>query len=204
MELRMSLYPGEFLKFILRWSENIGPVHHLLKKRTPDPRMGDVELAVRYLAFADDAIQYRGDLKAFLDTLCSDYNTKFDDPIFVTSIQSELDSMEQAIETGLKTFGENRFCRKFIKGAYENRFNRALFDILVYSLANPQFRLWASQNGAEMVNGFEVLSTQDNDFLRAIETTTKSTDATATRFGKWLHAAQLMSGVQISEPNIAD
>jgi hypothetical protein len=51
MELRMSLHPGEFLKFIVAWTEKIGPLHHLLKKRQPDPRMSDVELAIRFLAF---------------------------------------------------------------------------------------------------------------------------------------------------------
>ena len=204
MELRMSLYPGPFLKFILRWSEEIGPVHHLLKKRTPDPRMGDVELAVRYLAFADDNIEYRGDLKAFLDSACNQYNSSFDDPSFVETTQSRLDAMDQAIITGMETFGENKFCRKYVKGVYENRFNRALFDILVYSLSNPQFRLWARENTAGMIATFESLSTEDNDFLRAIETTTKSTEATATRFGKWLNAVRVISGVEIALPKIAD
>ncbi|WP_169053534.1 DUF262 domain-containing protein [Alteraurantiacibacter aquimixticola] len=203
MELRMSLYPGDFLKFILRWSEEIGPVHHLLKKRNPDPRMGDVELAVRFLAFDDNDLTYRGDLKAFLDSLCNNYNSQFENTNFVSDVEGRLDSMDQGIVVGLEAFGENRFCRKFTKGNYETRFNRALFDIFTYSLARPDFRLWASENGETLVAAFEQLSTDDNDFLRSIETTTKSVDATATRFGKWLNLCHQLSDVEIEMPAIA-
>lgn len=203
MELRMSLYPGPFLKFILKWSEDIGPVHQLLKKRNPDPRMGDVELAVRHLAFADEAIEYNGDLKAFLDKLCNVYNKEFEDPQFAARIISNLESMNQAIEVGMKAFGPAKFCRKYIKQNYETRFNRAIFDILVYSLADPEFRIWASNHGEELVSTYEGLSSADNDFLRSIETTTKSVDATKTRFGKWLGACRAASGIEIKAPAIA-
>lgn len=65
MELRMSLLPGDFLKFIIAWTETIGPLHRLLRKRQPDARMSDVELAIRYLAFRDQQTRYAGDLKRF-------------------------------------------------------------------------------------------------------------------------------------------
>lgn len=201
MELRMSLYPGDFLKFIMRWSENIGPVHHLLKKRTPDPRMGDVELAVRFLAFDDSSLSYRGDLKAFLDELCKTYNTEFDDSRFAQNVSVRLNEMNLGIESGLRIFGENHFCRKFVKGQFENRFNRALFDILVYSLARAPFRQWADQNGGVLVDSFKSLSS-DNEFLRSIETTTKSVEATETRFSKWLAECNALSGLTIDMPAI--
>ncbi len=68
MELRMSLHPGEFLKYIINWTEEIGPLHTILGKTKPDARMNDVEIAIRYLAFSRHEIPYRGDLKGFLDT----------------------------------------------------------------------------------------------------------------------------------------
>jgi hypothetical protein len=202
MELRMSLYPGDFLKFILGWSESIGPIHHLLKKRTPDPRMADVELAVRFLAFDDPAIIYRGDLKSYLDQLCKSYNDQFDDPVFVARVGERLASMESGIDSGIAIFGEDRFCRKFTKGEYENRFNRALFDVLVYSLADLNFRQWAQANGPQLVFAFEQLSTDDNDFQRAIEVTTKSVESTSTRFGKWLGKCRELSGVALEMPKV--
>lgn len=202
MELRMSLYPGDFLKFVLRWTEDIGPLHHLLKKRTPDPRMGDVELAVRFLAFTDGAHEYRGDLKAFLDELCDDYNQRFSEPEFATKIQARLNQMDRGIETGIAAFGLNKFCRKFLKGEYENRFNRAIFDIFAYVLSNEEFRDWVTQNPSQFVAIYETLSSGDNDFIRSIETTTKSVDATATRFGKWLNVCSSESNIEFQMPSI--
>jgi hypothetical protein len=203
MELRMSLYPGDFLKFIVRWTEDIGPVHHLLKKRSPDPRMGDVELAVRFLAFTDPDIQYSGDLKRFLDTCCKEYNQKYDDPAFRTSVEGRLSSMNAGIELGISVFGIDKFCRKFQNGRYETRFNRAIFDVLGNSLATAQLRDWCLQNPEKLRAAFEDLSTNDPAFIRAVEVTTKSLDATRTRFTKWYDAVKQLTGIQLEFPNIA-
>jgi hypothetical protein len=202
MELRMSLYPGEFLKFVLKWTEGIGPVHHLLKKRSPDPRMGDVELAVRYLAFTDPAIEYTGDLKKFLDGTCEVYNAKFNDRDFVNLVEDRLTQLNAAIEAGIVIFGENGFCRKYIKGKFENRFNRAIFDIMTFTLSVPEFRDWSLSNTSVLVSEFERLSTSDGDFSRAVETTTKSIESTSARFSKWIDAVSTASGIKLPRPNI--
>ncbi|UKK84537.1 DUF262 domain-containing protein [Sphingopyxis sp. BSN-002] len=202
MELRMSLYPGEFLKFILRWTENIGPVHHLLKKRSPDPRMGDVELAVRYLAFTDLDIEYTGDLKKFLDSTCESYNIKFDDRDFVRSVEDRLAQLDAAIEAGINIFGESGFCRKYIKGNFESRFNRAIFDIMSFTLSIVEFRKWALSNGSALVDEFKRLSASDVDFSRSIETTTKSIESTSARFSKWIDAVSALSGIKLPQPSI--
>jgi len=202
MELRMSLYPGDFLKYILKWSEKIGPIHQLLKKKTPDPRMGDVELGVRYLAFSDREITYEGDLKSFLDNLCGKYNSKFSDDLFREDLQSRLNNMDEGIRVGINIFGIDRFCRKFNKERYEQRFNRALFDVMSYSLAKPEFREWAANNSELLVNSYKRLSTADNDFIRSIETTTKSIEATKTRFQKWLGLCSEISGLNFEFPAI--
>jgi hypothetical protein len=98
--------------------------------------MSDVELAVRFLAFKDDDHVYRGDLKAYLDGICDRYNTKFVSVDgFATEIQNKLDKMDSGIRLGIEAFGENKFCRKYGRGAYETRFNRALFDIFSYTLS---------------------------------------------------------------------
>lgn len=202
MELRMSLYPGDFLKFIMRWTENIGPIHHLLKKRTPDSRMADVELAVRYLAFKDDAVIYAGDLKRFLDEVCVKYNSEFDDALTNSTITSRLNEMNNAIDAGMKIFGDSRFCRKYDGSSYETRFNRAIFDVLVGALSVSQFRTWAMSHSNKIVNEYESLF-QNEDFRRSVETTTKSTDATRTRFTKAYTAFTNASGIALQVPAIA-
>jgi hypothetical protein len=197
MELRMALYPGPFLKFIIRWSEDIGPLHHLLKKNRPDARMGDVELAVRHLAFTDGSIEYRGDLKNFLDTSCELYNEEFSEPEFLF----RLNEMNAAIECGLEIFGDRNFCRKYEDGSFETRFNRAIFDVLVGSLAHGDVRNWANAHQAEFMNLYKA-TCDDIEFIRAIESTTKSPSATRKRFSIWYSAVENATGLKLHIPPI--
>lgn len=204
MELRMSLHPGDFLKFIIRWTEDIGPIHALIRKKIPDPRMNDVELCVRFLAFSDDRFVYRGDLKALLDVVAQEYNSEFEDESFRSSIDDRLLNMNLAIGAGMKVFGDKHFCRKWLGETYEPRFNRAIFDVLVGSLANDKVRTWASENRKEFVEAFQELCTESPVFLRAIESTTKSIEATKNRFEIWYGVIAELSGVKLQIPNIAN
>ncbi len=202
MELRMSLHPGDFLKFIIAWTEQIGPVHRLLRKRQPDPRMGDVELAIRFLSFQDQDLVYEGDLKKFLDTCCSIKNAAFVDPAYRNATSGQLEEMNFAIEAGLQIFGDGQFCRKYADGVYESRFNRAVFDVLVGSLSNTQVRQWALNDPQGLVALYENVCTNKPTFVRAVETTTKSKESTRERFGIWYAAVHEASGVAVTLPNI--
>ena len=204
MELRMSLYPGDFLKFIIKWTDQVGPLHELISKKSADPRMNDVELAARFLAFSDPNLMYAGDLKKFLDELCTRYNNAMaDSEDAVEAVDARLTNMNQAIAAGIDIFPDKRFCRKFVDGEYERRFNRALFDVLVGALANPEVRTWALQNSEEFVSGFEQTSATDA-FRRAVETTTKSVTSTHTRFASFYAKVSEITGVQLNLPAFAN
>ena len=204
MELRMSLYPGEFLKFIIKWTDTVGPLHELLSKKSPDPRMNDVELSARFLAFTDSDILYAGDLKKFLDELCTRYNGMFaDDEDAKSTVIKRLTDMNEAIQTGLKIFPDKKFCRKFVDGEYESRFNRALFDVLVGALSNPSVREYAIENPHEFISAFEAVSSTD-EFRRAVETTTKSITSTRIRFENFYNKIREVSGIELKLPAIAD
>ena len=204
MELRMSLYPGEFLKFIIQWTDEVGPLHELISKKSPDPRMNDVELAARFLAFSDSNLIYAGDLKRFLDELCTRYNAAFsDDENAVEAVRSRLANMNRAIAAGIEIFPDKKFCRKFVNGEFESRFNRALFDVLVGSLVNSDVRTWALDNPEQFVSGFKEVSTTDA-FRRSVETTTKSVNSTRTRFESFYDKIHEMTSVRLKLPTIAN
>lgn len=203
MELRMSLHPGDFLKFIIGWTERIGPLHHLIKKQQPDPRMGDVELSIRHLAFSDRGFIYNGNLKEFLDRCCIDYNDKFKDDEFRNDVDVRLDGMNEAIQAGMDIFGDNHFCRKWAKGSYERQFNRAIFDVLVGSLINSDFRIWALNNTVAVTDAYINLCSNNNEFIRSIESTTKTNDNTRTRYTLWYETVRQISGINIDIPEIA-
>lgn len=203
MELRMSLLPGDFLKFIISWTETIGPIHHLLRKRQPDARMSDVELAIRYLAFRDQQTQYAGDLKLFLDEFCKSKNAAFSsDPQQENQCQDLLSQMNEAINAGLQEFGEQDFCRKYSDGMYERRFNRAVFDVLIGALSYYEVRKWVVNNRGTMKQLYESVCGHHPEFVKSVETTTKSSEATRTRFSIWYDAVRDATGVQVPCPNI--
>ncbi|MEG9862240.1 MAG: DUF262 domain-containing protein [Parvularculales bacterium] len=204
MELRMSLYPGEFLTFLIGWTDTVGPLHELISKTSPDKRMNDVELAARFLAFSDPALSYAGNLKSFLDKLCKHYNKAFiDDANAKSVICDRLSQMNAAINAGIEIFPDKKFCRKMVDGEFENRFNRALFDILVGALADQRVREWAKTNPEKFVAAFAEVSTKD-DFRRSVESTTKSISSTRTRFSLFYTKIAHVSGININEPVFTD
>ncbi|MDC0738716.1 DUF262 domain-containing protein [Cognatishimia sp. SS12] len=204
MELRMSLFPGGFLKLLIDWTEKVGPLHQLISKKSPDPRMNDVELAARFLAFSDPDLTYAGDLKKFLDELCVNQNQAFaEDNSQKAQILSKLEQMEAAIKVGLTIFPAKKFCRKFVSGEYESRFNRALFDVLVGALSNSGVRAWALENGEAFVEGFEAVSSSD-EFRRAVETTTKSVASTRIRYENFYAKICEMTGIDLKLPKFSD
>ena len=203
MELRMSLLPGEFLKFVIAWTETIGPIHRLLRKRMPDARMSDVELSIRYLAFKDQKTPYGGDLKKFLDEFCQIANAEFSaDPGQLGAYVALLEQMNEAIVLGFDEFGERKFCKKFSTGGYETRFNRAIFDVLVGALSHKEVRIWAKVNPGSMLKLYEEICLERPDFIRSVETTTKSLEATRARFTTWYNAVAAASGIQLQVPEI--
>lgn len=203
MELRMSLLPGDFLKFIISWTEVMGPIHHLLRKREPDARMSDVELAIRYLAFRDQKVQYAGDLKNFLDEFCRCKNAEFTaNPQQEAECRGFLSEMNEAINAGIAEFEEQSFCRKYSKGTYETRFNRAVFDVLVGALSHHNVRDWVANNPGAMKRLYEQVCEQNPEFVKSVETTTKSPEATRTRFSTWYDAVSAMSGANLLIPDV--
>ena len=203
MELRMSLHPGDFLKFIISWTENIGPLHELLGKTSPDNRMNDVELAVRYLAFSDDRYEYNGDLKAFLDAVCKDLNTEFtNETDRVKDVVGSLENMNLAIRFGLETYQRKEFCRKFVNGKYDNRFNRAVFDVQVGALAVPELREAVEKEPKKFKDAFELVS-RSSEFIKSVESTTKTNEATRTRFQMFFNEVGNKYGIELSIPNIS-
>jgi len=200
MELRMALYPGDFLKWVVEWTETVGPLHQLLRKRRPDKRMTDVELVVRHLSYSMSDIPYGGDLRKYLDEFCVSANANFDQKIGIFS--GRLVAMNRAISLGMEIFAENTFCRKFTETGYESRFNRALFDVLAGSLCNKEFFDFAASNQQKVKEAFEALCLENSDFIRSVETSTKNVEPTLTRFSAWYDRVQAISQVQLALPII--
>lgn len=204
MELRMSLHRGEFLRFLIQWSETVRELHHLLRLSRPDKRMSDVELALRFLAFADKRTTYKGNLKVFLDDATLLFNREFRKQVEQARIETTLKNMEAGITAAMSIFEPRTVCRKWKDGDYESRFNRAVFDVVIGSLANARVRSWALSNKGEFEKLFVATCRKDREFVSALETTTKSTEAVRKRFSTWYSAINKASRVKLELPYISE
>jgi hypothetical protein len=197
-ELRQALHPGPFLRFAAEYTQIPGGIHKALGIPKPDFRMRDVELFVRYIAFQYSLDTYTGNLKTFLDNECKRLNSRWTTD--ESDIRHKAAQMEAAISASYDIFGDDAF-RKYDGHNYETRFNRAVFDILIYYFSDDAVRNSALAKKTKVKNAYEALST-NSAFIKSVETTTKSVDATRTRFLTWGQTLGKAVGVKVTLPSI--
>jgi hypothetical protein len=198
-ELRQALHPGPFLIYCDKLSQSSVALRKILRLKKPDFRMRDVELLVRYFAFKNFAADYAGNLKDFLDGACESLNRRWS--ANRTRIEQQAENFEQAVALAYEIFEGHPF-RKWDEDQYEARFNRAIFDVIVYFFAEPGYRSVASSRSDSVLKAFKRLCEQDSAFIRSVESTTKSKAATATRFNHWAQALSRAIGRKVVPPKI--
>jgi len=180
-ELRQALFPGPFTEFAESRAASSKALTRVFGKETPDFRMRDVEVLIRFYMFKHHLADYRGNLKAALDHTCDDLNNRWTTEPALAETADECDS---AIETTYRVFGANAFMR-WSGTSYEGRFNRAIFDVMTYYFSNDRVATAAVANKQAVIAAFKKLCTSDDDFRESIQTTTKSVNATFTRLSRW-------------------
>jgi hypothetical protein len=184
-ELRQALHPGPFLSFVDEESGKIEGFKKILKLTRPDFRMRDAELLVRYYAFTNFLPDYKGNLKSFLDSTCERLNHKWKHE--QDEIEAQVDDLEAAFEATFKIFTEKNAFRKWDpdQNEYERRFNRAVFDVMTFYFSQPRVRKLVRGKEANLERDFKKVCEQNVSFVRSIETTTKSLEATVARLSIW-------------------
>jgi hypothetical protein len=181
-ELRQALLPGPFVTFADDRSADSNAIQAALGLKAPDFRMRDVEILVRYFAFTRYLEQYHGNLKAFLDLTCAELNASWENE--EGEIRAEADGCDFAIEVTRSIFGEDAF-RRWNRDHYEGRFNRAIFDVMVYYFRSPAIAEAAADRTDEVTAAYRFLSDDDRDFVDSVQSTTKSIEATQLRLERW-------------------
>lgn len=199
-ELRQALHPGPFVSFVDEQSALMPALRVVLNSNKPDFRMRDAELLVRYYAFQHFFEDYKGNMKAFLDETCFQLNKSWrqdEEPL-----KSELDRLNSSYETTITIFGKNAFC-KWDGTNYERRPNRAVVDIMSYYFSDPLIAELALKQRVKIEGEFRILC-GNAAFRRALETTTKSMEATVQRFAQWGGALHQVLGVQLLIPVLTE
>lgn len=182
-ELRGALFPGGFVDFINQESSSSEFLKDIFGGEE-DFRMRDSELLIRYIAYKHFYKKYTGNLKVFLDAACDELNRQWESE--QDFIKEDFRLFNIACETTQNIFGEDMFCKYSPdKRQYEKKFNRAVFDIMVYYFSTPAIADAAKNKQEEIKKGFEQLCLNNQSFLASLSSTTKSLRANHIRFTFW-------------------
>lgn len=196
-ELRQALHPGKFSSFVDTFSVDSEEIKQILGLKAPDFRMRDAELVIRYFAFRNFLMDYKGNLSPLFDHATKILN---DDWVKDNSvIIQQASELTDAIKATIAVFGNDAF-RKWNGASYERPLNRAIFDIMVLYLDKEPVASAAVLQKDSVVRAFKYLCVQDRNFRAAIEGTTKSIEAIFTRLSLWGKELEKVIGLPIKQP----
>jgi hypothetical protein len=182
-ELRQALFPGPFADFIDDSASKSKALKVLLKNSEPDFRMRDVELLLRYLAFSYFIQEYSGEMKHFLDYTSHELSNQWS--LMQSDIEERVSKFEDAISAGIKIFGEEYVGRKYTDTKFESRLNRSVLDVIAFYFSDDKIRNIALEHPDQVREAFKELCSDNGDFRKSIEFTTKSMTSTIDRFRLW-------------------
>ena len=195
-ELRQALYPGAFIEYVNKESGENARLQRILNIKKADFRMRDVEILIRYFAFAFFADDYSGSMQAFLDSTCDKLNKAFTGR--QDEIRAALSRFNNSVDLVFSVFGQSSF-KKYNGQNYEDKYNRAVIDIMLFYFSQLS-KDDISSHMSEIKQGFETLCSNDTAFLSAIESTTKSLSSVHYRFKKWGECLSTITGKTIITP----
>lgn len=200
-ELRNCVFRGRFNELLKELSQD-KDFKYLLGIATPDRRMKDRELVLRFAAFYFNTyLKYNAPIKKFLNDAMEKYQN-----ISSTDELNLRNAFKNTISIILSLLDKNAF-KRFYRGDDKNKngkwesqkFNVSLFDILMYSFALEDKHI-VFQNLDRIREALIDLMTTDQDFIDSIELSTSSKKAVTTRFDKWRFALQAILGIGTKEP----
>ena len=197
-ELRQALHPGRFTDFVEQYSSDSAQIKKALGLDAPDFRMRDVEILIRFFAFAESVQEYKGNLKSFLDCTSKRYNKEWDER--ESEIRELARQCDEAIERTLLIFGEDAFKRWRDPSGYVGRFNRAVFDIMTFYFRQAYVGDLAVKKKDEVQEAFVHLCATNTDFTEYLQSTTKSIKATFNRLRIWGQTLETILGIDLNIP----
>ena len=194
-ELRQALLPGPFTDHIDDVSGQSKGLQELLGIDAPDPRMRDIEILARFLAFRFYAKEYPGRMKHFLDDTFGAFNAKWKKSEI--PVLGAEDDFEAGIAELLRIFGSS-IARK----PGSSQFNRAIFDALIFFHSQGKIRKALKNKRKALLAAYNNLFTEGSAFLKAVESDTAGAPNTAARLSLWAECLTRVGGMTVEAPDI--
>ena len=194
-ELRQALLPGDFTTFIDSAAGQSPGLQKILGLTEPDPRMRDIEILARFLAFRFFAEEYPGRMKRFLDYAFDKFNSDW--PQYCPRVESAVNEFEQGVASLIDVFGD-----EVARKPGSAQFNRAIFDALIYFHSRPEVRSGLRGRNEGLKAAYKKLFIGKTGFLQAVESDTAGAPNTATRLTSWAEKLSKLIGKGLTVPNI--
>jgi hypothetical protein len=177
-ELRQAMIPGPFSEYVDEVASESTGLKAILSRKTPDPRMRDVELLVRFLCFQSYLSKYQGRIKRFLDESCQFISDNWID--LSGTVGDQCIAFELGIEALIEIFGIDGLARK----PGSRSFNRAVFDALIFYAADEKIRDAMLAEPEKVREAFGA-TIADEVYAEAVESDTAGLPHTLQRLETW-------------------
>jgi uncharacterized protein DUF262 len=178
-ELRQALFRGPFSDYLARISKRCQSLDEILGGETTNTAR-DADLILRFISFTVFGLQYKGNLKLFLDESLRTLNDEW--LTYEGQVRRVVESFNESLARLVRVYGTGRVGRKFADGKWEPRFNKVLFEVeAYYFMFIPDEKITENSKNA-FIAGFMELCENSIEFRTSIESTTKSPARYEARF----------------------
>ena len=178
-ELRQALKPGDFLSYLDDATAASTTMRKMLRTKIADPRMRDIELALRFYAFKYFVTSFNGNLKEFLDYTCEQLNMRW--PKEADAFKKDFSALESAIDFSYSLMENDSPFSRYSEDNSSNRFNRSIYELFSYYFSIEEIRNAIECNKADFILKFKELN-NNPEFISAVSDTTKSPVKVVARF----------------------
>lgn len=203
-ELRQALNPGEFIKYLDDKAIESPGLKTYFNSNQPDFRMRDTQLLLRYIAFQYFLSDYTGDLNAFLNETCKQFNLTWDKNR--SNIEETVANFEAAIAATIEVFGSDNFARVWLsdKEKYERQRNLSVLETMLFYFSDEKIRGEAKNNKQQTEEAFKKLCEKSKDFTSSVKSTTNKIENTYNRLALWGEALREALEIDFNIPELVD
>ena len=178
-ELRQVLNKGPFADYLMEITSELQPIHRVLKRNEPDPRLRDVEMVLRFMVFVMFSEEYNGNLRRFLDDKMGYITEHWEE--HSEAVKQVYSDFNRAIEKLEEILGGENIGRIDPSGKRGGRFNKALFEVEAYYFMHLDDEIIKNKK-EQFTTEFEKFYEKNPAFRDSIRTSTSDPERYATRY----------------------
>ena len=129
-ELRQVLNRGPFADYLMEITSDLQPIHRILKRNEPDPRLRDVEMILRFMVFVMFSDEYRGNLRRFLDDRMKYITENWTE--YRERVEREYANFNRSIGKLEEILGSENIGRIYPPSKWGRTLNKTLFEVEAY------------------------------------------------------------------------